>query len=67
MYLSYLPYIWVTFHASELPSMYLSYLPCINRFGLIPSASCPVNSNVNDEECLPFVSVSKGCTSVLEV
>ena len=64
---------------SELPSMYqqvwsatycqlyLSYLLCINKFGLPPTASCPVNRNVNDKECLPLVSVSKGCTSVFEV
>ena len=31
-------------------SMYLSHLPCINMFGLPPSASCPVYRNVNDEE-----------------
>ena len=30
------------------------------------SASCPVNRNVNDEEYLPLVSVSKGCPSVLK-
>ena len=47
--------------------MYLSYLLCINKCGLPPSSSCPVNGNVNDEQCLPLVSVSKGCTSVLEV
>ena len=28
------------------------------------SASCPVYRNVNDEESLPLLSVSKGCTSV---
>ena len=27
--LSHLPCIWVTFHVSELPSMYPRYLPCI--------------------------------------
>ena len=31
---------------------YLNYLPCINKIGLPPSARCPVNRNVNDEECL---------------
>ena len=40
--------------------MYLSYLPCIKKFDLPPSASCPVNRNVNDEERLPLVSVSIG-------
>ena len=44
--------------------MYLSYLLCINKFGLPPSASCPVNRNVNGEECLPVVSVAKGYASV---
>ena len=48
-------------------SMYLSYLLCINKFGLPPSASCPVNRNVNDEACLPLVSVSKRCRFVFEV
>ena len=33
-------------------SVYLSYLPCINKFGLPPSASCLVDRNVNDKECL---------------
>ena len=47
--------------------MYLRYLSCIKKFGLPPSASCPVNRNVNDEECLPLVSVSKGCVSVFQV
>ena len=47
--------------------MYLSYLLCINKFGLPSSVSCPGNRNVNDEECLPLIWVSKGCTSVLEV
>ena len=40
--------------------MYLSHCSCINKFLLPPTASCPVNRNVNDEECLPLVSVSKG-------
>ena len=35
--------------------MYLSYLTCIKKFGQPPSANCPVNRNVNDEECLPLV------------
>ena len=47
--------------------MYLSYHLCINKFGHPLSASCPVNRNVNDEEGLPLVSVSRGCTSVFEV
>ena len=47
-------------------SMYLNCLLCI-MLGLPPSASCPVNRNVNDDECLPLVSVSKGCISVFEV
>ena len=44
--------------------MYLRYLPCIKKFGLPTSASYSVNRNVNDEECLLLVSVSKGCTSL---
>ena len=40
------------FNALLMKKMYLSYLPCINKFGLPPSASCPVNRSVNDEECL---------------
>ena len=47
--------------------MYVSYLLSIYKFGLPPSASSPVNRNVNDEESLPFMSVSKDCTSVFEV
>ena len=46
--------------------MYPSYLLCISKFGLPPSASCQVNRNVNDEECLPLVSVSKGCNLSLK-
>ena len=42
--------------------MYLSDLPCINKVGLPPSASCPVNRNVNNKKCPPLVSVSEGCT-----
>ena len=42
----------------------LSYLPYIKYCGLPVSVSCPVYRNVNDEECLPLVSVSKGCTGV---
>ena len=49
---------------SRTKQMYLSYFPCINKFGLPFSASCPVNRNVKGEECLPLVSVSKGCTSL---
>ena len=33
---------------------------------LPPCASCPVNTNVNDEEFLPLVSVPKGSTFVFE-
>ena len=39
---------------------YPIYLPCIKKFGLPSSVSCPVDRNVNDEECLPLASVSKG-------
>ena len=35
-------------NTSLTKSMYLRYLACVNKFGLPPSASCPVNSNVND-------------------
>ena len=45
--------------------MHLRYLSCIKKFSLPSSASCPVNRNVKDEEYLPLVSVSKGCTSLL--
>ena len=44
----------------------LRYLPCIKYFGLPVSVTFPVNRNVNDEECLPLVSVSKGCASLLQ-
>ena len=47
--------------------MYLSYLSCISRFGLPPSDSFPVNRNVNDEECPPLVTVSKGINLLFEV
>ena len=43
--------------------MYLSYLFCVSKFGLPPSASCPFNRNFNDDECLPLVSVTNGCAS----
>ena len=42
----------------------LNAIIIIIKFGP-PPASCPVNRNVNDEESLPLVSVSKGCTSLL--
>ena len=45
-------------------SMYLNYLRCVKKFGLPPYASCLVNRNVKDEECLPSVSVSNGCTDL---
>ena len=32
--------------------LYLSYLLCINKFGLPPSASCTVNRNITNEVCL---------------
>ena len=35
--------------------MYLRYLLCIKKFGLLPSASCLVNRNVTDEKCLPLI------------
>ena len=44
-----------------------TYLPCIQYFGLPISVSCPVYRNVNDEECLPLVSVSKKCIFLLWV
>ena len=63
--------IWITFYVSTslvchllTKAMYLSYVSCIKKFGLPPSASCPANRNVNDEECLPLVSVWKRCTSL---
>ena len=45
------------------PQIYLSYLPCIKKCCLPPSASCPVNGNIN-EECLLWESFQKGCTSL---
>ena len=42
----------------------LSYLPSINKFGLPPSVSCPVNRNVNEEECLLLGISLKGYTSL---
>ena len=47
--------------------MYLSYLPRIKKFGLPPSVSFLVDRNVHDEESLPLVSVSKGCTFFFKV
>ena len=44
--------------------MYLSYLPCIRKFGLPYYVSCPVIRNVNDEKYFPLVSVSKQYTSL---
>ena len=38
----------------------LNYLPCIMYCCLPVSVSCPVYRNVDDEECLPLASVSKG-------
>ena len=43
----------------------LGYLPCIKYFGLPIAVICPVNRNINEEECFLLVSVSKGCTSLL--
>ena len=45
----------------------MSYLACTKYFGLPISVSRPVERNVNDEECLPLVWVSKGCVSLLLV
>ena len=42
----------------------MSTTKSINKFSLQPSPSCPVSRNVNNEECLPLVSVSKGCTTL---
>ena len=42
----------------------LSYLPCIKVVGVPVSVSSPVERNVNDQECLPLVSVLKGCTTL---
>ena len=44
--------------------MYLRYPSSIKKFARPPPASRPVNRNVNDEECLPLVSVLKGWTSL---
>ena len=45
----------------------LSYFQCNKYFGLPISVSCLVKKNANDEESVPSVSVSKGCTSRLFV
>ena len=45
-------------HSAELPSFYQVGWSA-NFF------SSPVYRKVNGEECLPLVSVSKGCTSLL--
>ena len=37
-------------------SVQVSDLPCIRYFGLPVSVSCPMDRNVNDEDCLPFAS-----------
>ena len=42
----------------------LSYLPSIKWFDLPASVSCPAYRKVNGKECLPLVSVSKGCTTL---
>ena len=39
--------------------MYLSYLPGINKFCLPPSASCPVDRNTTNEECLLLQSFQR--------
>ena len=44
--------------------MYLIYLSCFHKFGLPPSAICPVIINVKDGECLPLVLDLKGWTSL---
>ena len=49
----------------KVKQIQLIYLPCNEYFGLPVSVTFPVNRNVNDEECLPLVSVSKGFTSLL--
>ena len=41
----------------------LNNLPCIKYVGLAISVSCSVYRNVNDEESLPLVSVSKARAS----
>ena len=48
-----------TFNSCLTRLIYPIYLPCKKKFGLPHSVSCPVTRNVNDEECLPLVSVSK--------
>ena len=42
----------------------LSYLPCIKYVSLPVSVSCPVCTNVIDEECLPLIPVCVMCVSV---
>ena len=34
------------------------------KFGLPHSACCPIKRKIEDKECLPLLSVSKGCTSL---
>ena len=45
----------------------LNYLPCIKNFCLPVHFNTPVYRNVIDEESLPLVSVSKECTSLLQL
>ena len=44
------------FNAFLTKYMYLSYLPCIKKFGLPPSVSQPVN----DEDCLLWYRLERG-------
>ena len=47
-------------NSSLTKKILISYLPRIMCFGLPVSVSCPFGRKINDEECLPLVSVSKG-------
>ena len=39
---------------------------CCLSFGPPVSVICPVYRNGNEEECLPLVSASKGCASLIQ-
>ena len=61
---SEVPSMYQEVNVSEVPSMYqevnyLRYLPCIKKFGLPPSASCPVNRNITSEECFHLESFQR--------
>ena len=62
--------VWVEYQSTSFSTfltkcIQLTYLPCIKYFGLPISISFPAYRKVSNEEHLSFVSVSKGCASLL--